>query len=214
MKPILSIIILLILSGTVSAMGAGKIKVEALFSDKALVVINGQRHLMQRGDVIDGIKLLAASGRGATVRLPDGSQQTLQLNQTISRVFSKAQNPTLRIYANANGMFELDGSINGRPTGFLLDTGATYIALSSDEADRLGIAYQSAPKSLIQTASEVVPAWQVRLGQVKVGDIVVSNVDAVILNGSTPSTALLGMSFLKNLKMQRNGAAMILEQKY
>ena len=108
----------------------------------------------------------------------------------------------------------MNGKINGKPTHFLLDTGATYIAMSEAEADRMGLVYENSRKSLIQTASTVVPVWNILLDNVRVGDITVSQVEAVILQGSQPQPALLGMSFLQHVKLERNGASMILQQKY
>ena len=60
----------------------------------------------------------------------------------------------------------------------------------------------------------LVPVWNIMLDNVKVGGITVPQVEAVVLNGDQPRTVLLGMSFLKHLKLQRNGSAMVLEQKY
>ena len=108
----------------------------------------------------------------------------------------------------------MPGKINNRNTQFLLDTGATFISISSSEADKLRLNYKSARKGVVQTASDIVPVWHIKLDNVKVGGISVANVDAVVLEGTNPKPILLGMSFLKHVKMQRNGAAMLIEQKY
>lgn len=190
------------------------VRVLALFSGKAYLHVNGEQKILKQGESLHGVELISASGRGAVVRLQDGKELKLGLNQSIQHGFKKAENNKLTIYADRMGMFSLSGKINGQPTAFLLDTGATYIALSEIEADSLGIPYESGRKSIVQTASEVVPVWNIKLDNVKVGDISVSQVDAVVLKGNNPQTALLGMSFLKHIKLQRNGAAMVLEQKY
>ena len=190
------------------------LKVMALFSNKAMLQINGQNHVMKIGDEIEGVTLLSAHGRAAVVRLESGKQHTLRLSQSIQHAFKKPENKTLRVYANPSGMFLLDGKINDRSTRFLIDTGATFIALSSVEANRLGLDYQSGTRGVVQTASELAPVWHIRLDRVKVGDISVPQVDAVVLQGNKPEVNLLGMSFLQHLKMQRNGAAMVIEQKY
>ena len=190
------------------------VKVIVLFSNKAMLEINGQNIIMQKGDVEQGVTLISANGRGAVVRFENGSEQTLGLNQSILQAYKKPQNKTIMVYSDSGGMFVLAGKINGRQTEFLLDTGASSIALSSDEADKLGLVYKSGRKGAVQTASEVVPVWHVKLDKVEVGGISVPSVDAVVLKGSSPQPVLLGMSFLKHLKLQRNGAAMIIEQKY
>lgn len=190
------------------------VKVIALFTNKAMLVINDKNIIMKKGQVEQGVTLVSANGRGAVVRFENGVEKKLGINQSIQQAYKKPEKNKLTIYSNNRGMFLLPGKINGRPTNFLLDTGATSIALSSEEADKLGLSYRSARETAVQTASEVVPAWQIKLDKVKVGEISVSNVEAVVLKGSSPRTTLLGMSFLKHLKLQRNGAAMLIEQKY
>jgi len=190
------------------------VKVVALFSDKAMLMINGENIIMKKGDVIQGVTLVSANGRGAVVRFENGTEKELGINQSINQAFKKPTNNKLTVYSNRSGMFLMPGKINGRNTRFLLDTGATFISLSSVEADKLGLTYKSASKGMVQTANALVPVWKIKLDNVKVGGISVSNVEAVVLNGTNPKPILLGMSFLKHLKMQRNGAMMLIEQKY
>jgi len=78
----------------------------------------------------------------------------------------------------------------------------------------LNLDYKKGRRGLVQTASETVPVWHLKLDQVKVGGISVANVEAVVLPGNNPPQALLGMSFLRHVKLQRNGSAMTIEQKY
>lgn len=204
--------LLLILPGGFAA--EPSVKVLGLFTDKALLLVNGERKLMRKGESLQGITLISASGRGAIVKLKDGKQKKLRLNQSISHGFKKSDKSSYTIFADRAGMFKLGGEINGKSTRFLLDTGATYIALSEVEADRMGILYENGRKSLIQTASQVVPVWNVQLDNVKVGNISVNQVEAVVLQGTQPQPALLGMSFLQHIQLERNGASMVLRQKY
>ncbi len=190
------------------------VKVVALFSNKAMLELNGKNIIINKGQEIQGLTLLSANGRGAVIRFKDGTEKKLNVNQSIQQGYKKPDNNKLTVYSNRHGMFQLAGKINGRTTRFLLDTGATFIAISSNEADKLRLSYRSARKGVVQTASELVPVWHIKLDNVKVGDISVSNVDAVVLKGESPAPILLGMSFLKHLKLQRNGAAMLIEQKF
>jgi aspartyl protease family protein len=190
------------------------IKVIGLFSDKALVQINGNQHLIKKNQTIDGITLLSASGRGARIRFADGIEKTLNLNQSIGHGFKKRDNKKLVLYTTRNGMYELAGKINGQPSKFLLDTGATFVAMSRPQADQLGLAYETGLQTRVKTANALVGAWYIKLDQVSVGGIRVSNVDAVVIDTEQSGSILLGMSFLKHLKMERDGAAMVLEQKY
>lgn len=190
------------------------VKAIALFADKAMLAIDGENLLLTKGETRKGVTLVSSSGRRAVIRMGRDKPVTLRLNDSVGHGFSKPQRSKLTIYSDPNGMFRLQGSINGRPTRFLLDTGATFIAMSSDEAGRLKVPYQTGRVGVVQTANSRVPVWHVKLSSVTVGDIQVSNIEAVVLQGSQPATTLLGMSFLEHVRMQRNGAAMVLEQKY
>ena len=110
------------------------VKVIALFTDKALMLIDGQQKLMKKGESMRGVTLLSSSGRGAVIRFTNGREVKLNINQGISSSFKKARKDKLTVYADRAGMFRLEGKINGKSTRFLLDTGATHVALSEVEA--------------------------------------------------------------------------------
>ena len=78
----------------------------------------------------------------------------------------------------------------------------------------MGIAYENGRQSPVSTANGIVTAWNIKLDSVTIGSITVPQVDASVVPGSSPRVALLGMSFLQHLTLQRDGAAMILQQKY
>lgn len=190
------------------------VKAVALFPGKAMLVIDGEQVLLRDGETRLGVTLIEATSRQARIRIGRGRPQSLDLNGQVAHGFSKPRRPSVTIYADRGGMFRLPGRINGRPVQFLLDTGATFVALSSREAERLKLSYKSGRPDVVVTASSVAPVWHVRLSSVRVGDIELPNVEAVVLHGDQPHTVLLGMSFLRHIKLQRNGAAMVLEQKY
>ena len=189
------------------------VRVMALFSNKAMLQINGKNHILKKGQNLNGITLLSANGRAATIRFDNGLEKTLGLNQSIQQGYKKPVTNKMTLYANRSGMFMTGGRINGQTTKFMVDTGATYVALSSTEADKLNLEFKSAPKVKLQTANEVASGWLINLESVKVGEIQVPQVKAVVMEGDTPHV-LLGMSFLQHLKMERNGTAMTLEQKF
>lgn len=190
------------------------VKVMALFSNKAMLQINGENHILKKGQRIKGVTLISANGRQAQVRFDNGLEKPLGLNQSIQQGYKKPNNKKLTLYANKSGMFNLTGKINGQRAQFLVDTGATLVAISSVEAEKLNLSYINAPKGRVKTANEIVPVWNITLDSVTVGKINVPQVKAVVLEGNLPSPILLGMSFLEHLKMQRNGSAMVLEQKF
>lgn len=207
--PIVTAFLLLPLS-----VGATNIEIKALFSGKAYLSVDGKMKLLGKGDSFQSVRLLEANGRYALLKLPDGSEKKMYLNDRIHQSFKKPDRSKLTLYHDDQGMFEVSGSINGRSTRFLLDTGATAVTLSGAEAAKLGIDIQSAPRGYVTTASEQAAARFVTLSSVKIGDIQVPNVDAVIIEGDQPDMALLGMTFLQHLRLQRNGASMVLEKKY
>ena len=107
-----------------------------------------------------------------------------------------------------------DGQINGGPVRFLVDTGATAVSLSSADAARLGIDYKKGRPGLMGTANGAAVAYRVKLDTVRVGDIVVNNVDAAVLEGNEMPFVLLGMTFLNRMEMKREGQTMVLTKRF
>jgi aspartyl protease family protein len=96
---------------------------------------------------------------------------------------------------------------------FLVDTGATAIAINAAEARRIGLDYKSGQAISVGTAAGVVPAWRVKFNTVKVGGITVNQVEGMVVESGL-SVPLLGMSFLNRMEMKRDGPTMTLIQRY
>jgi aspartyl protease family protein len=111
------------------------------------------------------------------------------------------------------GIFLRLGQINGKSAQMVVDTGATAVSLSTAEAQRMGINYTSGQPVQMSTANGVIPGWTIKLGAVKVGDVVVHGVDAIVSAGSMPYV-LLGNSFLTHFQMTRTNDQMVLEKRY
>jgi len=113
---------------------------------------------------------------------------------------------------NVQGHYVADGAINGRVVTFLLDTGATDVALPEGLAQRLGL--PRLQRAISQTANGAVPVWRTRLERVQLGSIELRNVRATIVPSLGDDAAvLLGMSFLKHLEMvQRDGTLTLRQQ--
>ena len=112
-------------------------------------------------------------------------------------------------------MYATAGFINGQPVNFLVDTGATWIAMNSHQARSLGINFRFLGKrGHVSTANGVVPIYRVTLAKVRVGEIELTNVAAGVLEGNSPEEVLLGNSFLNRVEMQRQGQVMLLKQKF
>jgi aspartyl protease family protein len=210
-----SLICLILLAAILfsSEVFAVSVKVIGLFTDKALLQIDSQQKLLSKGETFGGVTLISASGRGAVIAI-DGETRKLGLNQGIQGSYKKPDHSVSRIYPDFQGMYYIAGSINGRPTRFLVDTGATDVTLSGAHAAQIGIDYRRGNKSFAHTAAATVPVWRVTLDSVSVGGIKVPNVAATVIEGSRPQDVLLGNSFLKFTQLQRIGNVMELKQKF
>lgn len=106
-----------------------------------------------------------------------------------------------------NGHFLANGEVNGQAVTFLVDTGATDIALSEKFARGSGLEF--GPRITVMTAAGPAPAWVTRLRQVKVGNLELNNVRATITPG-LGAEALLGMSFLRHFSIRQEGDRLVI----
>ena len=191
------------------------VQVLALFSGKAMVSIDGkQRMLSQDQRSPEGVLLVSANSREAVLEI-DGVQQSYQLGQQINTRYQATTEVEAKIWLNGGDRYTTVGSINGRTVNFLVDTGATHVAMSSVEAKRLGIPYRlKGNRTRVGTASGSAEAYDIKLDRVKVGDIQLQNVGAMVIVGNSPYQVLLGMSFLGRVKMEDRGEFMVLKKKY
>jgi aspartyl protease family protein len=106
----------------------------------------------------------------------------------------------VRLRADANGHFVFKAAVNGHLANFVADTGATYVVITYDDAERLGLSPQTLDFSApVQTANGVTHVAPVTLDRVRVDDITVRNVPAAVAEKGALATNLLGMSFLRQL---------------
>lgn len=209
------ILLALSLLGAAHGVGAAsKLSLQALFKDKAIIVIDGARRVLKTGDISpEGVKLVETDTREETATVAiDGKTQVLRLGAVLSASPSGRSQVTL--YAGQGGHFFADGFVNDVPVKFLVDTGATSIAMNSLDAARFGIDYKrNGKQSVAATASGLVRTYNVTLGKVQIGEIMLHNVDAGIIEGNYPREPLLGMSFLGQLDMKREGEKLELKQR-
>ena len=192
-----------------------QINIVGLFSHKAVVIINGGKpKTLSVGQESEGVKLLAADSRSATL-LIEGKTKQLGMGQAASVGGSSAStSPSVTLYANAQGHFVSECQINGVPLKFIVDTGATTVALNSGDARFAKIDYKRGEPIQISTANGVVSAYRVTIASLKIGAITLNQVEASVLEGGSPPLVLLGMSALSRLDMQRQDIAMTLTKKY
>lgn len=111
---------------------------------------------------------------------------------------------------NRYGHYVADGVINGQPVTFMLDTGATMVAVPAHLAAKLGI--QRGRAMQFQTANGIARGFAARLDEVALGPITLRDVDAGITNGMSGDEVLLGMSFLKHIEFTQRGDTLTLRQ--
>lgn len=191
---------------------ATSVAVVGLFKDKAIVSVDGGKpRTLSVGQTMGGVKLLAADSDSASFDV-DGKRRTLSMGQSFAGA-ATGERPTVSLTADARGHFAAAGSINGYPMSFMVDTGATTIAINAAEARRIGLDYKSGEAVGVSTAAGVVPAWRVTFNTVKVGGIVLNQVEGMVVEAGL-NVPLLGMSFLNRMEMRRDGQSMTLIQRY
>jgi aspartyl protease family protein len=135
-------------------------------------------------------------------------RQPGNLNREVSS-YRAGGETVVKLQRDRSGHYTAAGSINGHAVHFLLDTGATDVALSSDLASELGLRF--GPRVSLQTANGVVSGYMTRLDEVRLGEISLQDVRATI-GPELGSGVLLGMSFLGKLDWQQNGDELLLKQ--
>ena len=127
---------------------------------------------------------------------------------------AQASGRSLNIPPDARGHFQTDGRIEGQRISFMIDTGASLVALNEKSAARFGLRpSRSDYNATVTTANGTVKAARTRLAMVELDGVVVRDVDAMVLPDEALSENLLGLSFLSKLKrFQYANGKMVLEQ--
>jgi aspartyl protease family protein len=191
-----------------------QILVMGLYRDHAVLEINQQQHFLSVGQrTPEGVTLISANSNQAILDIA-GRQGVFELNNRVGAMYSApVETPVVSIWPT-NGMYLTSGSVNGYTVDFMVDTGASVIAINGETAKRLGLDYLNANQIGVRTASGVELAYSIELESVQLGDISLQNVAAVVIDGPEPQRALLGMSFLNAFDMERKGERLDLRQKF
>ena len=206
--------VFLLLSFVSQTAVATDIIVLGLFKNKAIVNIDGNQRTLKLGKKSpEGVVLIWADSDSAILEV-DGKEQKFKLGRHVSANFKQKKMAEAKIIPN-NGMYSTVGFINGHQVDFLVDTGATWIAMNANQARILGINFRYIGKlGSVSTANGIVPIYRVTLDKVRVGEIELTNVAAGVLVGRSPHKVLLGNSFLNRVEMQRQGQVMFLKKKF
>jgi aspartyl protease family protein len=185
-----------------------------LFPGKALLTINGgaARIVAVGAKTSEGVRVVAVDNDTATLDI-DGKRRVLRVGQNVAAQPSGAGPTKIVLTADAQGHFVTTGYINGAAIRFLVDTGASMVAIGAGDARRIGIDPAKGVRGVSQTANGQTVVSIVKLDSVRVGDVTLNNVDATVHQHDLPFS-LLGMSFLNRMEMQRSGDAMTLTKRF
>ena len=198
------------------AVHAQAVALSGILGSKALLVIDGgEPRAVATGEAHRGVKVVSVQGDAAVLEI-GGQRQTMRVGSAPVSVGKSAPGGTgarIVLTADSDGHFVTQGTINSRAVQFLVDTGSTTIGLSMADADRIGLIYRLGQVVQVGTANGVVRGWKISLSSVRLNDVEVYNVDAIVTPNVLPYV-LLGNSFLTRFQMTRTNEQMVLEKRF
>ena len=204
----------LLLGGSV--VSAQSLSLVGMLGNKALLVVNGAApKTVAAGDAHEGVKVVSISGDQAVME-QGGKRFTLRIGDApvnMGAAKSSGKGTQIILTAGSGGHFMTAGQINGRAARFMVDTGATTVAMGAQDAERAGLNYKSGQPVMMSTANGVAQGYRIKLDSVRIGDVEVLNVDAVVTPQPMPFM-LLGNSFLSRFQMLRDNDQLTLTRKY
>lgn len=185
-----------------------------LFGDQAAVLVIGgaQPETVRVGQARAGVEVLAIHGDRVTLRVA-GKRRIVRYGGEYYAGHAANSEPSATLAADARGHFLANGLVDGVGVRFVVDTGATVVALPGSVARHLGIDYHRGRPIRTQTANGIAHAWPITLDSVQVGGIELHDIDAIVIEHGL-NVALLGMSFLDRVAMRRDGATMVLTKRF
>ena len=200
----------------VLAQAESSVMLTGTIGSRAILIVNGGApKTLAVGETYQGVKLVALQAEQATVE-SGGKRIALRMDTPASIGGggpSSAGGNRIVLPADSRGHFMTQGAINGRTVSFMLDTGATTVAISAADALRIGLDYSKGTPVQINTANGVAAGYRLRLNSVRVGDVEVYDVDAIVSEQSMPFV-LLGNSFINRFSMRRDADQMVLEKRF
>ncbi|GAB1383004.1 MAG TPA: TIGR02281 family clan AA aspartic protease [Ottowia sp.] len=192
---------------------AQSVSLHGLLGRQALLIVDGKPpRAVAPGQTHLGVTVLSTDEDRAVLALAGGQRLTLRVGESpvsVGGAPAPGGSDRVALSADARGHFITPGSINNRPTQFLVDTGASVVAIGQAEADRLGLSYRTGQPVTLRTANGTAPGWALKLATLRIGDVTAYEVDAVVTPSAMPAV-LLGNSFLNRFSMRRDGDTMLL----
>lgn len=192
---------------------AQEVGLAGVMGSKAMLMVNGgEPQAVAIGQSLDGVKVVSVNGDQVVIEI-GGKKRPLRVGQHAIGAPAADGSGRIIMTADAQGHFYTTGNINGTSVRFLVDTGATMISLGASDARRIGLDFNRGQKGMSQTANGQTMVSKIQLDTVRIGDVTLHNVDAVVHQTDMPM-ALLGMSFLNRMEMQRDGNTMTLKKRF
>lgn len=193
------------------------VTLSGMVGSKALLIVDGSApKILASGETFQGVRLVSTSGDTAVLEIR-GKRHRLRVGDSPASVGAgpgQADSGSKIVLSAGNGgHFVAMGSINGKAAQFMVDTGATTVAMGAAEAQRMGLNYTAGKPVRMNTANGQTTGYLLTLNSVRVGDVEVLNVEAVVSQQSMPYI-LLGNSFLSRFSMRRDNDQMVLERRY
>lgn len=194
---------------------AADVALVGVIGDKAAILAldGGEPKTVKLGQSWRGITVLGVEKDRATIEV-EGKKRVLERGQHYRSTETVAARGKVTLAADPRGHFYVEGAVNRVPVRFVVDTGATMVSLPQRDAERLGIDYRSGRRGTSRTANGLATVYLVRLDAVRIGGIELHGIDGLVHEGPGLDQALLGMSFLNRLVMQRDGPTMTLMQRF
>ncbi len=203
-----------LLCALAASAAAQSVAFSGMLGDKALLIIDGRATGVAVGATVLGVTLVRIETTTAQVRVGD-KMQTLRLGGA-AVVAGDSGGPSngsrIVLPAGSGGHYSGLGSINGHPIQFVVDTGATSVAMSADVATRLGLDPKDSTPVSAMTANGTVAARTLTLNSVRIGDVTIYNVEAMVVPNAMP-VVLLGNSFLSHFQMHSESSTLVLDKK-
>lgn len=196
---------------------ADSVMLTGTIGNRAILVVNGGApKTVAVGEKLQNVRLLSLQDGQAVVESA-GQRITLRMDSPVSvggGGGNAASGSRIVLNADSRGHFMASGAINGRSgVSFMLDTGATTVAMSVADATRIGLDYQKGTPVRMNTANGVAQGYRMRLDSVRVGDVEVRDIDAIVSQQPMPFV-LLGNSFINRFSMRRDADQMVLEKRF
>jgi aspartyl protease family protein len=196
---------------------AQSVTLTGMVGGKALIIVDGSApKIVASGETFNGVKVVSTQDDTAML-VVGGKRLNMRVGDSPASVGeqagSKSSGSKIVLQASDGGHFLAQGSINGQSAQFMVDTGATTIAMGATEAKRFGLDYTSGKPVRMSTANGATMGYLLTLKTVRIGDVEVQNVEAIVAQQAMPYV-LLGNSFLTRFSMRRDSDQMVLERRF